>query len=582
MWGLRSYIKPYWKFLIFAPIFMLMEVFFDLLQPRLAAYIIDFGVVERDMETIQQTGLLMVLVALLSLVSGVACNLFASRASQNFGADIREALYAKIQRFSFEDIHSFQTGSLITRVTNDVVQAQNLVQIILQRLVRSPSLLIGSVIMALSINVKLGLILLGTLLLLLIVLVFFIRFSFPLFSKVQTQLDSVNTRIQDNLAGIRVVKAFVRAHFETKRFKKVNKDYTQKSIKAARFMAINGPVVTLIMNMCLIIILLYGGNLTGRNDLQVGDLVAFINYVTQALSSLVMVSGLLMSLSQAKVSSNRINEVLTTEPKMIMKELDSIPSFSAAHIRFEEVSFAYNNVTKKEDMTLKDINFEAFHGETIAIIGATGAGKSTFVQLIPRLYDVSSGAILIDGKNIKDLPLLQLRQNIGIVLQDAFLFSGTIRDNISFGKAGSDQEEIETAAKIAQAHDFIMKLPNGYDTKVGQKGINLSGGQKQRISIARTLLMRPPVLILDDSTSALDLGTEKLLREALQDIMQECITFIIAQRISSVKTADKILVIEEGTIVGAGTHQDLLKSNEVYHSIYASQYGNEEAAYVQH
>ncbi|MED3729246.1 ABC transporter ATP-binding protein [Priestia filamentosa] len=579
MSGLKGYIKPYWKFVILGPLFMLFEVFFDLLQPKLAAYIVNNGVVERDFNVIEHTGILMVLVALLSLIMGVGCNIFASRASQNIGGDIRADLYKKVQTFSFQDIDKFKSGSLITRMTNDVVQVQTLVQVALQGLVRAPCLLIGSVIMALLMNLRLGLILLGTLVVLIGVLIVLMRFSYPLFSKVQQKLDMVNTRIQENLAGIRVVKAFVRSGYETNRFQKVNRDYTQSSIKASRFIALNSPIMTLIMNVCLVGILLYSGPLVWRDSFKVGDLVAFVNYVAQALSSLIMVSGRLMDVSRANVSAQRIQEVLSTEPSIVDAKSEKRSLLLGEHISFKHVNFSYNNSKKGEDSILRDINFEASRGETVAIIGSTGAGKSTLVQLIPRLYDVTSGSVVIDGRDIRNIPLAELRHNIGMVLQDSFLFTGSIRDNISLGKVDAKEEDIIEVAKIAQVHDFISKLPHGYDTKVGQKGVNLSGGQKQRISIARTLLIKPSILIMDDSTSALDSETERKLRDALKGLIKDNITFIIAQRISSCIDAEKILVMEEGTIVGSGTHQELLENCTVYQDIYRSQFGEREVSY---
>ncbi|AKO92236.1 ABC transporter ATP-binding protein [Priestia filamentosa] len=577
--GLKGYIKPYWKFVILGPLFMLFEVFFDLLQPRLAAYIVNNGVVERDFNVIEHTGILMFLVAFLSLIAGVGCNIFASRASQNIGGDIRADLYKKVQTFSFQDIDKFKSGSLITRMTNDVVQVQTLVQVALQGLVRAPCLLIGSVIMSLLMNLRLGLILLGTLVVLIGVLIVLMRFSYPLFSKVQQKLDMVNTRIQENLAGIRVVKAFVRSSYETNRFQKVNRDYTQSSIKASRFIALNSPIMTLIMNICLVGILLYSGPLVWRDSFKVGDLVAFVNYVVQALSSLIMVSGRLMDVSRANVSAQRIQEVLSTEPSIVDAKSEKKSLLLGEHISFKHVNFSYNNSKTGEDSILRDINFEASRGETVAIIGSTGAGKSTLVQLIPRLYDVTSGSVVIDGRDIRNIPLAELRHNIGMVLQDSFLFTGSIRDNISLGKVDAKEEDIIEVAKIAQVHDFISKLPHGYDTKVGQKGVNLSGGQKQRISIARTLLIKPSILIMDDSTSALDSETERKLRDALKGLIKNNITFIIAQRISSCIDAEKILVMDEGTIVGSGTHQELLESCGVYQDIYRSQFGEREVSY---
>lgn len=579
MWGLASYIKPYLKFVILGPLFMIMEVFFDLMQPTLAAHIVDFGVVARDLNVIERTGILMAVVTVLSLVTGVGCNLFASRASQNFGADIREALFKKVQTFSFDNMNTFQSGSLITRMTNDVVQVQNLLQMALQGLVRSPSLLIGSVVMALIINLRLGLILLGTLIVLIVVLVVLIRSSSPLFAAVQTKLDAVNTRIQENLAGIRVIKAFVRSKHEKEQFQAVNRDYTDISIRAARFIALNSPIVTFIMNACLVSILLYGGDQVSSGMGQVGDLVAFVNYVVQVLSSLLMVSGLLMNVTQANVSAKRIREVLDTHSAIEEATHEQSAPIVAEHIKLEQVSFSYNGSPAAKDLILKNINIEARRGETVAIIGATGSGKSTLVQLLPRLYDVTSGSIKIDGTDIRELPLLELRRQIGMILQDAFLFTGTIRDNIAFGKPNATQEEVEAAARTAQAHDFIAKLPEGYNTKLGQRGVNLSGGQKQRVSIARALLVKPPILIMDDSTSALDLITERRLRDALKQLTEDNITFLIAQRISSVMEAQQILVIDEGEIVGRGTHAELLATCDVYQDIYRSQYGKQEVSY---
>lgn len=576
MWGLKNYVKPYWKSVMIAPLFMIGEVICDLLQPKFAANIVNFGVVKQDFQAIQHSAGMMILITFLGLLAGIGCNVFASRAAQNFGADIREALFTKVQAFSFENLDTIQSGSLITRMTSDVIQVQNLLRIGLQSLIRSPGLLIGSIVMALMMSIRLGLILLATLFILVVILVVLIRFSYPLFANIQTKLDAVNNLLQENLAGIRVVKAFVRSDYETKQFEKANREYSQTAIKAARLIAFNYPIVSLIMNTCLVVNLLYGGNLVWMKSVQVGDLIAFINYVAQVLSSLLMVSMTLMNVSQANVSANRIQQVLTAHPTIENNPIVKVTSVQAHHIKFDKVGFSYGDSSKLQDSVLQDISFEASKGETIAIIGSTGSGKSTLVQLIPRLYEVTSGSIKLDGKNIRDLPLQELRSNIGMVLQESFLFTGSIRENIAFGKAEAAQDEIEMAARIAQAHDFIEKLSNGYDTKIGQKGANLSGGQKQRIAIARALLVKPPILILDDSTSALDLETEARIRDSLKDIMKESITFIIAQRISSVQNAEKILVMENGAIVGNGTHRELMETCEVYQDIYKSQNGAKE------
>lgn len=584
MWpmrGLTPYLKPYRKFLVLGPLFMIMEVFFDLLQPLLAAKMINSGIAERNFVAIQQIGLTMLVVAVFSLITGVGCNLFASRASQNFGADVREALFTRIQAFSFETLGRFQSGSLITRMTSDVVQVQNLLQMALQGLVRAPSLLIGSVVMALILNVRLGLLLLATLGVLIAVLIILIRFSTPIFARVQARLDAVNTRIQDNLAGIRVVKAFVRGAYETRRFQEVNEDYTRISIRAARFIALNSPIVTLILNGCLVAVLLYGGRMTSEGSMLSGDLVAFVNYVVQVLSSLLMVSGMLMNISQANVSATRIQEVLAAQPETEGAEHSlSRQPLQVQSIRFNQVSFSYHPSADEREWVLRGIDIAAQRGDTVAIIGATGSGKTALVQLLPRLYEVTDGAILFDGHDIRSLPSTAIRSGIGMILQESFLFTGSIRDNIAYGKPDASQEEIEQAAQIAQAHEFISRLPDGYHTMLGQRGVNLSGGQKQRLSIARALLIKPSILVMDDSTSALDAGTERRLRAALQDRMKDSITFLIAQRISTVMDAQIIYVLDEGKIVGRGTHEQLLIHCEVYQDIYRSQFGYEEAPHV--
>lgn len=576
MWKLRNYLKPYWKSFVLAPCFMVFEVLFDLLLPKFVADLVDNGVVKHDFQIILHTGAIMVLTAFLGLIAGVGCNFFASHASQNFGADIREAAFTKVQSFSFENLDTFKTGSLITRMTNDVTQVQNLLRMGMQTFIRTPGLLVGSIIMAIIMSPRLGLILLQTILLLAVVLTVLIRHSFPIFSHVQLKLDAVNTRLQENLAGIRVVKAFVRSLYETKLFEQANRDYAQTSIKASLVIALNYPVVNLIMNACLVGIVYYGGNLVWAKSMPVGNLVAFVNYVTQALSALLNLSSILVNVSQATVSVKRIQQVLSTRPDIEDSETAQPFPIQGWVVEFDHVSFSYRR-EEAETEVLRDISFTAHLGETIAIIGPTGSGKSTLVQLIPRLYDVSSGSIRIDGKDIREIPLLDLRRHIGMVLQESFLFTGTISENIAFGKPDATPEEIEAAAKIAQAHDFISGLPDGYRTQIGQKGINLSGGQKQRLSIARALLVRPPILILDDSTSALDLGTEKEIRDGLKEVMKKSITFLIAQRISSVRSADQILVLEDGKIAGRGTHEKLMETSRVYQEIYDSQFGRKEA-----
>ncbi|NHN30780.1 ABC transporter ATP-binding protein [Paenibacillus agricola] len=583
MLKLLPYLKPYWKATLLAPLFMLLEVYMDLLQPRFMASIVDEGIMNGDIAHIQKTGALMLGVALIGLIGGIGCTVFSSTASQNFGADVRKDLFTKVQSFSFGVLDTFKAGSLVTRLTNDVVQVQGVVLMTLRILVRAPLLAIGSVIMAIMISPRLALVLAVVIPLLILVLVIIIRKGFPLFSMVQKKLDTVNTVLQENLTGIRVVKAFVRANFEIKRFRKSNDDLMDISIKATRIVMLIMPIMMLIMNASIAAVLWFGGLQTWQGILQVGDLVAFINYVTQVLFSLMMVSMMLMNVSRAKASAERINEVMETEPEIANRPAAKTNVIRSGKIVFEDVSFAYDTYTEgskqdvhaRQENVLKGIDLEFQPGQTVAILGATGSGKSTLVNLIPRLYDTTGGRVLIDGIDVRDIDLTHLRNEIGVVLQEAILFTGTVSENIAFGKPDASQEEIETAAQAAQIHDFIISLPDGYMTLIGQRGVNLSGGQKQRISIARAILVQPAILILDDSTSAVDLGTESRIQKALKSQARRSTRIIIAQRISSVLEADTIVVLDEGTVVAQGTHLELMEASDVYQEIYRSQLGKE-------
>ncbi|AEI46289.1 ABC transporter ATP-binding protein [Paenibacillus mucilaginosus] len=575
---LAAYLRPYWKAVLLAPLLMLLEVYMDLLQPKLMASIVNDGVMKGDLAHVRSTGLLMLGYALIGLIGGIGCTVFSSSAAQNFGTDLREALFRKVQTFSYKNLDRFKEGSLVTRLTGDIVQVQNLVQMTLRILVRAPFLALGSVIMALTISPKLALILAVAIPLLFLVLFLLIRFSFPLFSQVQQKLDGLNTVLQENFSGIRVVKAFVRGPFEEARFGRANEDYTAVALKAARAVAINMPVMTLIMNVSIVAVLWFGGAQTWSGELPVGDLVAFINYVTQVLFSLLMVGMMMVFISRAKASADRINEVMTTEADIQSPAQALKDAVQAGRVEFRNVAFSYEGEDRKE-LVLKHLSFTAEAGQTLAILGPTGSGKSSLVSLIPRLYDPVKGSVLIDGTDVREMDLHHLRGRIGMVLQQAILFSGTIRDNIRFGRPEASQEEVEAAARAAEAHEFIMSFPDGYDTVLGQRGINLSGGQKQRISIARALLLRPAILILDDSTSAVDLGTESRIQRALKELMAETTCILIAQRISSVLDADRILVLEDGEIAAEGTHAELMESSRVYQDIYRSQLGKEEVSY---
>jgi ATP-binding cassette subfamily B protein len=573
---LAIFLKPYWAAALLGPLLMLLEVSMDLLQPKLMADIVDHGVMAGDFGHIRRVGGWMLLTSLIGLVGGVGCSVFSTIAAQRFGADVRQALFRKVQTFSFRNLEEIHPGSLIIRLTNDVSQVQMFVQMLLRVMVRAPFLAVGSLILAFVINARLALILVVVIPVLFTVVYLIMKKGFPLFSQVQQKLDRINTVLQENLSGIRVVKAFVRSGHETKRFTKANDEYMGVSLKANIVMATMTPVMFLLLNGSIVTVLWLGGNLFWENSLQIGDLVAFINYVTQVLSSLLMVGMMLMNVSRAKASSDRIHEVLDMEPEIRSKQVPEADCITEGQIGFEQVYFAYDG----EEWVLKDVSFTARPGETVALLGATGSGKSSLVNLIPRLYEAQRGQVLLDGVNVKDYELKGLRKGIGMVLQEAVLFSGTIRDNICFGKPDASMEEVEQAARAAQAHDFIISMPQGYDTELGQKGVNLSGGQKQRISIARALLVKPAVLIFDDSTSAVDLGTESRIQKALKELMKQSTSLIIAQRISSVLDADRILVLEDGRIVSSGTHLELMGSSEVYREIYRSQLGEEDVIYA--
>lgn len=571
-----KYLKPYWKVTILAPLFMVLEVSMDLLQPKLMAEIVNNGVFNNDLEFILKTGGLMLLVALIGLIGGVGCTVFASKASINFAADVRKDVFDKVQTFSFKNLDQFEGGTLITRLTNDIVQLQMFVLMAL-RSIRSPLLTIGSVIMVFTISVKLAIIFVLTIPILFVVLYLLIRYAFPLYSVVQQKLDKVNSVLQENLMGIRVVKAFVRDDYENTRFNRTNTNYTDMAVKATRLVSLNMPVMMIILNVSLVLILWSGAGETWNGSLRIGDLIAFINYVTQVLSAIMMIGMIMMNISRAKVSAERVREVLDTHSDLIDHKSAESHVITRGEVMFDHVSFGYSDLSK--ETVLKDITFLAGAGQTVALLGATGSGKSTLVSLIPRLYDVTEGRVLIDGMDIRNLSLEHLRTQMGVVLQQTILFSGTIRDNIRYGKPNATQVEVEKAAKAACAHEFITSMPDGYDTILGQRGVNLSGGQKQRISIARALLVRPSILILDDSTSAVDLGTESRIQKAIKELMEESTSFLIAQRISSVLEADKILVLDDGKIVAEGTHQELIVHSEVYQEIYRSQLGEEEVVY---
>jgi len=557
---------------VLAPLAMMLEVVMDLLQPTLIAHIIDEGIAQQDVALVVRTSAWMAMAAVIGLVGGMACTVFAILAAQGFGADLRHTLFGKVQALSFGNLDQLETGKLITRLTNDVSQVQELVAMALRIMVRAPLLMVGSVVMAVITSPRLALLFLVLLPAILLLLVWVIRKTLPLFGGVQQRLDALNIVMQENLAGVRVVKAFVRGDHERARFGGANDDLMQQNLRAVRTMAVTMPLVTFTLNVGVVAALWFGGVQVQAGDLQVGQVIAFINYLTQALMALTMVSMLVMRVARAEASAARIEEVLESAPQVPDHSANAPARLAPAprgRVAFEQVRFTYNG--DEEEPVLKAINFVAEPGETVAVLGATGAGKSSLINLIPRFYDVSGGRITIDGVDVRDLDQAALRRQIGVALQEPILFSGTIRDNIRYGRADADEATVVAAAKLAQAHDFIMTLPGGYDAVVGQRGVNLSGGQKQRLAIARALLIDPAILILDDSTSAVDVATEARIQDELAQVRRGRTTFMVAQRISSVLTADKILVLDDGQVAAAGDHRTLLATSPIYREIYASQ-----------
>ena len=592
---LARYVKPYWMYAAAAPLLMMIEVVCDLLQPSFMARIIDEGVARGDLSVVFRIGGFMLAAALFGIVGGAGCTVFSTLASQHFGADLREDLYRKVQAFSFHNMDKFSTASLITRLTNDVQQLQQIVMMLLRMLVRSPILCIGGIVMAVSISPTLALISLSVLPFLAVLIAFVITRGFPLFGKVQERLDKLNLVIRENLSAVRVVKAFVRSSHEERRFGSANQELADTTIRATRVVGTSMPMMMLLMNAGILLVLWFGGYRVQDGSLRVGQIMALVNYITQILHALTMSAMMLMAFSRAKVSADRARAVLAETPDIMdggnelllhSGHAEGVGEFPVHHqltdvagdpfpipgqVVFRHVGFRYAGASGEE--VLQDIDFVVEPGQTVAFLGATGVGKSTLVNLIPRFYDATEGEVLVHGRDVRTYKLDTLRGSIGTVLQQAVLFSGTVRENIRWGRQDATDDEVVEAARAAQAHDFVMSFPDGYDTMIGQQGVNLSGGQKQRLSIARALLRKPSILILDDSTSAVDLGTEARFRQALSQIMGTTTVLLIAQRINSVMNADRIVVLNKGRVCGIGTHEALMADNAVYQEIYNSQVG---------
>lgn len=570
---LFKYLKPYMLPTLLAPLFMLLEVAMDLMQPALMSRVIDVGVANADKAYIVRTCILMFVCALLGVTGGLGNMYFSTRAGYGFARDLRSDLYRRIQSFSFSDIDRFKTGSLVTRTTNDVTQIQNAFTTCIRMLVRAPFLCIGGVVMVLVLNAKLSLVVLAAIPFLAAMIVFLLKRGRPLFTSMQEKLDRVNTVMQENLSGIRVVKAFARADHEKAKFKVANDDLCDSTMRAMMMMSMAFPLINLIMNATMILMYAFGGSMVFHGELTPGEIMAFSNYIMQILMSLTMSSFMLMFLSRAGVSIRRVLEVLNTQSD-IVDGPDADAAVTRGEVAFDHVSFAYPG---QSGNVLSDITFTARAGETVAILGSTGSGKSTLISLIPRLYDASAGSVKIDGKDVRAYHLNTLRGAIGVALQESVLFTGTIEENLRWGDENASPEEIRHVAAIAQADPFVEKLADGYQTELGQRGVNLSGGQKQRLCIARALAKRPRILILDDSTSAVDLATEAEIQKGLRGAFGDMTVFIIAQRISSVMDADRILVMENGRVIDSGKHEELKKRCEVYREIVVSQLGEEAA-----
>ena len=572
----KKYITPYLSAFVIGPLMMLTEVAGEVMLPKFMSMIINNGVADRNLAYIGKMGALMVLTVLFMAVGGILGAYFSAKASISFTSDMRNDLFRKVQQFSFENIDGYSTGSLVTRLTNDVQQVQNVLMMGLRMALRAPGMFLGALIMAFMMNRQLAVIILIVIPLLLAAIILILKTAFPRFGEMQRRLDRLNSGIQESLTNVRVVKSFVREAHEIEKFSRLNRDLKESSLRALRIVITTMPVMMFAMNVTTLAVVWYGGNIIIAGKMPVGDLTAFTTYIVQILMSLMMLSMVFLQSSRASASMKRINEIFDTEIGLNddnAKNKDK--KVTEGRVEFKNVSFGYSGENGRKDLVLEGISFTAEPGQTIGIIGSTGSGKTSLVQLIPRLYDVTGGEVLVDGVNVKEYSLKHLREGVGMVLQKNILFSGTIEENLRWGNEDAPMEDVIRFSESAQADPFVKTFKNGYDTEMGQGGVNVSGGQKQRLCIARALLKRPKILILDDSTSAVDTATEAKIRESLYHDLKDTTKIIIAQRISSVQEADQILVLEDGKIIGHGTHEELLKTCETYSEIYTTQIGNQ-------
>ncbi len=568
-----KHIKKYWGYFILAPMFMLLEVYCDVQIPTLASRIINEGILQNDNTAVYKITLQMILTLLSAVLFGIGCSYCATKASVNFSHDLREEIFTKIQAFSFKNIDKFSTGSLVTRLTNDITQVGQLVVMCLRMMFRAPGMLVGSIIMAYRISPALCNIFFALAPVLVIIIVTILKLAYPKFALLQEKIDALNTNVQEGLINIRVIKSFTRESYEQEKFQKVNEDLRDTGLSAYRINQLQSPLMTLSVNIATLAILWFGSQLLSIEVIEIGDISALITYLSQIIMSVNMIANVFMQSSRSLVSAKRLSEILDEVVDITdMENTHSNKTVNSGDIVFENVSFKYYE--NSQENVLTNLNFSIKSGQTVGIVGSTGCGKTSLVNLISRLYEADSGRILVDGVDVKDYSLKNLRDGVGMVLQQNLLFSGSIKDNLQWGREDATQQEIEQMADFSASKQFIEETSQQYDTLINQGGLNLSGGQKQRLCIARALIKKSKILILDDSTSAVDTATEQKIRQHLQNDLKEMTKLIIAQRISSVEHADLILVLDEGEISAKGTHKELLENSEVYQQIYRSQVDN--------